>query len=151
MVYPGWTMAFVAFMTFALTIGPAGSTMPLIYSGVVADFGWSLTEAMLVYTYKNVASAVATLVFIGPLVARFGEIEGQAGLGRRAGRRRDRRGRRDGRGCDRFVGRCRGRDAGGRAGAEAAARQQDDEHWRRQATHRGHDRSSSSGSRFRIA
>ena len=72
MVYPGWTMAFVAFMTFALTIGPAGSTMPLIYSGVVADFGWSLTEAMLVYTYKNVASAVATLVFIGPLVARFG-------------------------------------------------------------------------------
>jgi len=71
-VYPGWTMAFVAFMTFALTIGPAGSTMPLIYSGVVADFGWSLTEAMLVYTYKNVASAVATLLFVGPLVARFG-------------------------------------------------------------------------------
>ena len=72
MAYPGWTMAFVAFMTFALTIGPAGSTMPLIYSGVVADFGWSLTETMLVYTYKNVASAIATLLFIGPLVARFG-------------------------------------------------------------------------------
>ena len=72
MAYPGWTMAFVAFMSFALTIGPAGSTMPLIYSGVVADFGWSLTEAMLVYTYKNVASAVATLLLIGPLVARFG-------------------------------------------------------------------------------
>lgn len=71
-VYPGWTMAFVAFMTFALTIGPAGSTMPLIYSGVVADFGWSLTEAMLVYTYKNIASAVATLLLVGPLVARFG-------------------------------------------------------------------------------
>ena len=65
-------MAFVAFMTFALTVGPAGSTMPLIYSGVVADFGWSLTESMLVYTYKNVASAVATLLFIGPLIARFG-------------------------------------------------------------------------------
>ena len=72
MAYPGWTMAFVAFMTFALTIGPAASTMPLIYSGVVADFGWSLTDAMLVYTYKNVASAVATLLLVGPLVARFG-------------------------------------------------------------------------------
>jgi MFS family permease len=72
MVYPGWTMAFVAFMTFALTIGPAGSTMPLIYDGVVADFGWSLTDAMLVYTYKNVASAIATLLLVGPLVARFG-------------------------------------------------------------------------------
>ena len=70
--YPGWTMAFVAFMTFALTIGPAGSTMPLIYSGVVADFGWSLTDTMLVYTYKNVASAAATLLLIGPLVARLG-------------------------------------------------------------------------------
>ena len=65
-------MAFVAFMTFALTIGPAGSTMPLIYGEVVADFGWSLTETMLVYTYKNIASAVATLVLVGPLVARFG-------------------------------------------------------------------------------
>lgn len=70
--YPGWTMAFVAFMTFALTVGPAGSTMPLIYGDVVADFGWSLTEVMLVYTYKNVASAVATLLLVGPLVARFG-------------------------------------------------------------------------------
>jgi len=72
LAYPGWTMAFVAFMTLTLTIGPAGSTMPLIYSGVVGDFGWSLTETMLVYTYKNIASAVATLLFIGPLVARFG-------------------------------------------------------------------------------
>lgn len=70
--YRGWTMAFVAFISFALTIGPAASTMPLIYGEVVAEFGWSLTQATLVYTYKNIASAVATLLLVGPLVARFG-------------------------------------------------------------------------------
>jgi OFA family oxalate/formate antiporter-like MFS transporter len=70
--YQGWTMAFVAFMSFALTIGPAGSTMPLIYGAVVAEFGWSLTEATLVYTYKNAGSAIATLLLVGPLVARLG-------------------------------------------------------------------------------
>jgi MFS family permease len=65
-------MAFVAFMSFALTIGPVGSTMPLIYGSVIADFGWSLTEATLVYTYKNIAAAVATLLLIGPLIERLG-------------------------------------------------------------------------------
>ena len=70
--YRGWTMAFVAFMTLALTIGPSSATMPLFYGAIVADTGWSLTDTTLFYTCKNFAASAATLLLAGPVIVRYG-------------------------------------------------------------------------------
>jgi len=71
-LYRGWTMAAVGFVSVALVFGTSVSALPFIYSAVVAEFGWSLTEATLVFTYKNVASAAAALFLLGPLLERVG-------------------------------------------------------------------------------
>lgn len=70
--YRGWLMAFVAFTSLALTVGPSSATLPLFYGPIGDDFGWSLTETTLLYTYKNIAAAVATLLLVGPAIVRFG-------------------------------------------------------------------------------
>src|SRR5690606_34908642 len=61
-----------AFLWFALTFGPSSSTLPLLYGAIAADFGWSLAETTLLYTYKNIAAAAATLLLAGPMIMRFG-------------------------------------------------------------------------------
>src|SRR5690606_21540001 len=71
-LYRGWTMAAVGFVSVALVFGTTVGTLPFIYGAVVADLGWSLTEAALLFTYKNLASAVAALLLVGPLLQRFG-------------------------------------------------------------------------------
>lgn len=65
-------MAAVGFVSVALVFGTTVGTLPFIYGAVVADLGWSLTEAALLFTYKNLASAVAALLLVGPLLQRFG-------------------------------------------------------------------------------
>lgn len=70
--YKGWGIVLVSFVCIALVFASSTAAMPLIYGPVIDEFGWSRTEATLVFTYKNAASAVAALFLVGPLCERFG-------------------------------------------------------------------------------
>lgn len=65
-------MAAVGFVSVALVFGATGATLPFIYGAVVEEFGWTLTEATLLFMYKNLASASAALFLLGPFLERFG-------------------------------------------------------------------------------
>jgi len=65
-------MVAVGFISVALVFGGPVAALPFVYGAVVAEFGWSLTEATLLFTYKNIASASAALFLLGPLLRRFG-------------------------------------------------------------------------------
>src|SRR5690554_4469931 len=69
-IYPGWPMVAVGFISVALVFGGPVAALPFVYGAVVAEFGWSLTEATLLFTYKNIASASAALFLLGPLLRR---------------------------------------------------------------------------------
>lgn len=69
--YPGWRAVAVAICIFFFAFG-APMTMPLIYPEVMAEFGWTLTQATLIYTYKSLTGAVMAIFIIGPLVDRIG-------------------------------------------------------------------------------
>lgn len=71
-LYRGWVMAAVGFASVALVFGTTAAALPFVYGAVVAEFGWSLTEATLLFTVKNVASSGAALLPLGPLLTRFG-------------------------------------------------------------------------------
>ena len=71
-MYRGWSMVAVGFVSVALVFGAPIAALPFVYGAVVTEFGWSVTEATLLFTYKNVASASAALFLIGPLVQRLG-------------------------------------------------------------------------------
>lgn len=65
-------MVAVGFTSVALVFGAPVAALPFVYGAVVAEFGWSVTEATLLFTYKNVASASAALFLLAPLLRRFG-------------------------------------------------------------------------------
>ncbi|QNA86554.1 MFS transporter [Sphingomonas sp. So64.6b] len=69
--YPGWRAVATAICIFFFAFG-APMTMPLIYPEVMAEFGWTLTQATLIYTYKSLTGAVMAIFIIGPLVDRIG-------------------------------------------------------------------------------
>lgn len=69
--YPGWRAVVVAICIFFFAFG-APMTMPLVYPEVMKEFGWSLTQATLIYTYKSFTGAVMAIFIIGPLVDRLG-------------------------------------------------------------------------------
>ncbi|MCW3837625.1 nitrate/nitrite transporter [Sphingomonas canadensis] len=69
--YPGWRAVAVAICIFFFAFG-APMTMPLVYPEVMKEFGWSLTQATLIYTYKSLTGAVMAIFIIGPLVDRIG-------------------------------------------------------------------------------
>lgn len=70
--YRGWTMVFVSSVCLALVFASSTATMPLLYGPAMDEFGWSRTQATLVFTFKNAASAIAALFVLGPLCHRFG-------------------------------------------------------------------------------
>lgn len=69
--YPGWRAVAVAICIFFFAFG-APMTMPLIYPEVMSEFGWTLTQATLIYTYKSLTGAAMAIFIIGPLVDRIG-------------------------------------------------------------------------------
>jgi OFA family oxalate/formate antiporter-like MFS transporter len=69
--YPGWRVVGSAFLIFFLAFG-APLTMPFVYPEVIREFGWTLTQATLIYTYKSLTAAVVALFLVGPLVERLG-------------------------------------------------------------------------------
>ncbi len=69
--YPGWRVVAMTFVIFFLAFG-APLTMPFVYPEVMKEFGWSLTQATLIYTYKSLTGAIMALFIIGPLVDRLG-------------------------------------------------------------------------------
>ena len=70
--YEGWTMVAIAFLCVAFGFGASTATMPLIYSDVMKEFGWTRTETTLIFTYKNIAGAAMAMFLVGPLFVRFG-------------------------------------------------------------------------------
>ena len=70
--YPGWRMVLVGFIVLFFGFGGPTSTMPLLYGQVIQEFGWSRTAATLIYTYKDITSAVMALFIVGPMIDRFG-------------------------------------------------------------------------------
>jgi len=69
--YPGWAVVAKAFFIFMIAFG-APLTMPFVYPEVMKEFGWTLTQATLIYTYKSLTGAVMAIFIIGPLVDRIG-------------------------------------------------------------------------------
>ncbi len=70
--YPGWRAVLASFLVLFFAFGAPTATMPLVYGEVMREFGWTRTEATLVYTYKDITSAIMALLFVGPALARFG-------------------------------------------------------------------------------
>jgi MFS transporter, OFA family, oxalate/formate antiporter len=69
--YRGWRIVLAGFFMFLLAFG-APLTMPFVYPEVMREFGWTLTQATLIYTYKSLTGAVVAIFIIGPLVDRIG-------------------------------------------------------------------------------
>ncbi|MCW2362596.1 MULTISPECIES: MFS transporter [Sphingobium] len=69
--YPGWGVVAKAFFIFLIAFG-APLTMPFVYPEVMKEFGWTLTQATLIYTYKSLTGAIMAIFIIGPLVERIG-------------------------------------------------------------------------------
>ena len=65
-------MVAIGFLCVAFGFGSSTATMPLIYSDVMREFGWTRTETTLIFTYKNIAGAAMALFLVGPLFVRFG-------------------------------------------------------------------------------
>ncbi|HWL46623.1 MAG TPA: MFS transporter [Sphingomonadaceae bacterium] len=70
--YPGWRVVALGFVIFFFGFGGPTSSMPLVYSEVMHEFGWTRTTATLIYTWKGVTGAAVAIFLIGPLVERFG-------------------------------------------------------------------------------
>lgn len=69
--YRGWRIVVAGFCMFLLAFG-APLTMPFVYPEVMREFGWTLTQATLIYTYKSLTGAVVAIFLIAPLVDRIG-------------------------------------------------------------------------------
>lgn len=65
-------MVSVGFVCIVFVFGASTAVMPLIYGPVMDEFGWSRTEATLMFTYKNATSAVIALFLLGPMLERLG-------------------------------------------------------------------------------
>lgn len=70
--YKGWRMALVAFICIVFAFGASTTTMPLIYGPAMDEFNWTRTQATLIFTYKNITSAIIAMFVIGPVIDRFG-------------------------------------------------------------------------------
>lgn len=70
--YEGWFMAFIGFTCMFCVFASPAVILPLIYGEVMDEFGWTRSEATMVFTYKNIFTAFITLFLVGPIVERFG-------------------------------------------------------------------------------
>ena len=65
-----WTVVFAAFLCIVFIFGVPTMMMPVIYSPIIDEFGWSRTEVTFVATVKFAAGAVFG-IFFGALADRF--------------------------------------------------------------------------------
>lgn len=70
--YPGWRMVCVGILCMMITFGIPISVLPLIYSEVIREFGWSMTDATLAFSYKQWTAAAISLLLVGPFIERLG-------------------------------------------------------------------------------
>lgn len=68
----GWVMVGVAFLTLLFTFAASASVLPLIYGAIIDEFGWTRTQATVVFTYGSLFSMLLSLFVIGPLIDRIG-------------------------------------------------------------------------------
>lgn len=71
-IYQGWWMVALGFLAIAFASSAAPATLPLIYGRVIHEFGWTRTDATLIFTYKQIASSLVALLLVGPMIDRFG-------------------------------------------------------------------------------
>ena len=69
--YPGWGIVAAGFVLFFFAYA-ASSTMPFIYDPVMKEFGWTKTQATLIYTYQSGTGALLALFVIGPAIEKLG-------------------------------------------------------------------------------
>ncbi len=65
-----WWVVFAAFLCIVFIFGVPTMVMPVIYSPIIDEFGWTRTQVTLVATVKFTAGAVFG-IFFGALVDRF--------------------------------------------------------------------------------
>lgn len=66
----GWLIVFAAFLCIVFMFGVPTMLMPVIYSPIIDEYGWSRTQVTLVATLKFGAGAVCG-IFFGALLDRF--------------------------------------------------------------------------------
>ena len=71
-IYPGWSMVGLAFIVILFASSAASVTLPIVYGDVIKEFGWTRTQATMIFTYKQAASSIIALFVIGPMIDRFG-------------------------------------------------------------------------------
>ncbi|MDJ0978158.1 MAG: MFS transporter [Erythrobacter sp.] len=67
-----WVMVGVGFLSLLFTFSASASVLPLLYSPMIDEFGWTRTEATVAFTYGNFVSMALSLLVIGPLIDRIG-------------------------------------------------------------------------------
>jgi MFS family permease len=70
--YPGWTMVAVCFVCVMFAFSAPTVTMPLIYGEVMKEFGWTRTQATMIYTSRYLGSSLVAIFLVGPFIERFG-------------------------------------------------------------------------------
>lgn len=70
--YPGWWVVAAGFVIFFFSFGGPTLSMSLLYNEVIAEFGWTRTQATGIYAWKGLTGAVVAILLIGPAVERFG-------------------------------------------------------------------------------
>ncbi|WP_243451171.1 nitrate/nitrite transporter [Sphingosinicella sp. CPCC 101087] len=72
LAYPGWWVVAAGFVIFFFSFGGPTLSMSLLYNEVIAEFGWTRTQATGIYAWKGITGAVVAILLIGPAVQRFG-------------------------------------------------------------------------------
>ncbi|MDJ0921703.1 MAG: MFS transporter [Henriciella sp.] len=67
-----WGMVALGFVCLAFCFAASVSVLPLLYSPVIEEFGWSRTQATVVFTYGAFGSMALSFFAVGPLIDRFG-------------------------------------------------------------------------------
>lgn len=74
-------MALLGLVCVAFNYGAVTGSLPLIYGQARDEFSWSHTQGVLIFSFKNIASAIVSLLIAGPLIEHFGLKAVMAGAG----------------------------------------------------------------------
>lgn len=70
--YKGWRMVLIGFVCVVFGFGATTGSLPVIYGEAIDEFGWTHTQGVMIFSFKNLSSAAMALFFIGPLIQKLG-------------------------------------------------------------------------------
>jgi MFS family permease len=70
--YPGWRMVFIGVICMMITFGIPISVLPLVYTEVMKEFGWTMSQATFAFSLKQWTMALLALLVVAPFVEKFG-------------------------------------------------------------------------------